>query len=66
MVIVAEPSVQSLSGLTPHYRGRSGERGRGGFRVGATGNTVKIRVKSPYDLFFFLNNNIKMIVCELK
>ena len=54
MVIVAEPSVQSLSGLTPHYRGRSGERGRGGFRVGATGKTVTIKVKSPYQILLFL------------
>ena len=53
-MIVAEPSVQSLSGLTPHYRGRSGERGRGGFRVGATGKTVTIKVKSPHQLLLIV------------
>ena len=43
VVVVAEPAVHSLSGLKPQYRGRSGDRGSGGYRIGATGRTVLIK-----------------------
>ena len=45
MVVVAEPAVHSLSGLKPQHRGRSGDRGSGGYRIGATGRTVLIKVE---------------------
>ena len=44
MVVVAEPTVRSLSGLRPHYRGRNGDRGSGGYRIGASGRTAIIKV----------------------
>ena len=44
MVIVAESAVRSLSRLKPHYRGRNGERGGGGYRVGASGKATIIKV----------------------
>ena len=44
MVIVAESSVRTLSRLKLHYRGRNGERGSGGYRVGASGKTTIIKV----------------------
>lgn len=44
VVLLAENAVPSLSGLKPHYRGRNGERGRGGYRLGGTGRTSIIKV----------------------
>ena len=44
VVVVAEPSVRSLSGLRPHYRGRNGDRGSGGYRLGTSGRTAIIKV----------------------
>lgn len=44
MIVVTDPSVRSLSGLKPHYRGRNGDRGSGGYRLGSTGRTAFIKV----------------------
>ena len=44
MVVMAEPAVRSLSGLKPHYKGRNGDRGSGGYRLGASGKTAIIKV----------------------
>ena len=44
VVVVAEPAVRSLSGVRPHYRGRNGDRGSGGYRLGASGKTAIIKV----------------------
>lgn len=46
MIVVTDPSVHSLSGLKPHYRGRNGDRGSGGYRLGSTGRTAFIKVRS--------------------
>ena len=50
VVALAESSVRSLSGLKPLYRGRNGDRGSGGHRIGGTGRTavIKVRVKPPF------------------
>ena len=44
-MVVADPAVRSLSGVKPLYRGRNGNRGSGGYRLGATGRTTTIKVK---------------------
>ena len=45
VVVIAEPALRSLSGLKPQYRGRNGNRGSGGYRLGAAGKTTIIRVR---------------------
>ena len=45
VVVIAERSVRSLSRVRPHYRGRNGDRGSGGFRLGASGRTAIIKVR---------------------
>lgn len=50
VVVVVDPSVRSLSGLKPHYRGRNGDRGSGGYRLGATGRTAFIKVTSIHSM----------------
>ena len=45
VVLLAESAVRSLSALKPQYRGRNGERGRGGYRLGGSGRTAIIKVK---------------------
>lgn len=42
--MLADPTVRSLAGLKPQYRGRNGDRGSGGYRLGATGQTAIIKV----------------------
>ena len=48
MVVLAEPSVRSLSGLKPLYRGGNGNRGSGGYRLGAIGRPAIIKVRPLY------------------
>ena len=45
VVVIAEPALRSLSGLKPQYRGRNGNRGSGGYRLGAGGKATIIRVR---------------------
>ena len=46
VIVLADPTVRSLAGLKPQYRGRNGDRGSGGYRLGASGRTAIIKVQT--------------------